>query len=113
MRGRAYPGQVIVGPFGRHMDGRHPFLHILLFVLFVLVVAAIVVMLYRLFSRRQTGYAPAVALPGGPAADALAIVRLRYARGEIKRDEYLRMSSDFGAPAGTPDEPAPPASPPG
>ena len=103
----------MVGPYGRHFDGGHPFLHVLLMVLFVLLVAAIAVLLYRLLTRRQPGYAPVVSLPGAPAADALAIVRLRYARGEIKRDEYLRMSSDFGAPAGVRDEPASPAGAPG
>ena len=45
-----------------------------------------------------------------PADEALTHVRLRYARGELSRDEYLRMSADLGAPVV--DAPAPPPAPP-
>lgn len=46
--------------------------------------------------------------PAGPAAasldPALAELRLRYARGEVDRDQYLRLAADLG-PA--PPEPGP------
>lgn len=36
--------------------------------------------------------------PTAPADPALERVRMRYASGEIGRDEYLRLSSDLGVP---------------
>jgi uncharacterized membrane protein len=42
---------------------------------------------------------PGGGFPGGSSLDrALALLRLRYARGEISRDEYLQASADLGAP---------------
>ena len=44
--------------------------------------------------------------PGG--LDPLAVARMRYARGEIGRDEYVQLAQDLGdAPAAEP--PTPPA----
>ena len=37
--------------------------------------------------------------PGGPVADPRAILDARYAKGEITRDEYLRMRADLEGPA--------------
>ena len=50
----------------------------------------------------------------GPAVDpALGELRLRYARGEIDRDEYARRAGDLGYPVSPPPGPPPPgASPP-
>jgi uncharacterized membrane protein len=48
----------------------------------------------------------------GPVDDrdeALAALRLRYARGEITRDEFLQVSEDLGGPPTPP--PAPPLPP--
>ncbi|HYY81319.1 MAG TPA: SHOCT domain-containing protein, partial [Actinomycetes bacterium] len=46
----------------------------------------------------------------GPRPDAaLDIARARYARGELSREEYLRILQDLGAPP----PPAPPEPPPG
>jgi len=109
------------GPYLAHGGHDHPWAHVLFFILLVLVIAAVVLFLYRLATRPRTGLTQLVPATGaGAAAEALNIVRLRYARGEIKRDEFLRMSADFGAapePAtggptagaavsGTPDSPA-------
>ena len=42
------------------------------------------------------------ARPAPPAeGDALAILRLRYARGEISRDEFLQANADLGGGAVT------------
>lgn len=49
----------------------------------------------------------AVAAPlatGGPAGDPLGVLRMRYARGELNRDEYLQASTDLGAPPGADGE---------
>jgi uncharacterized membrane protein len=39
--------------------------------------------------------------------DALAVLRMRYAKGEIERDRYLQATADLGGRAET--EPPPPA----
>ena len=41
---------------------------------------------------------------GGPAGDPLGVLRMRYARGELGRDEYLQASADLGAPPGADGE---------
>ncbi|MDQ2961003.1 MAG: SHOCT domain-containing protein [Candidatus Dormibacteraeota bacterium] len=42
--------------------------------------------------------------PGGPQSPALAELDMRYARGEVPRDEFLQRRADLGG--------APPAGPP-
>src|SRR4051812_22256948 len=48
---------------------------------------------------------------GGTRGGALAELDLRYARGEVGRDEYLQRRADLGGPAAPGGEPgaAPPA----
>ncbi len=50
--------------------------------------------------RSQPSTSPGV--PGGaPTPDpALERARVRYAGGEISREEYLRLAADLGAPVG-------------
>jgi uncharacterized membrane protein len=63
--------------------------------------------------RRMTAMrlSPALAPGGGvPHADpAVESARLRYAKGEITREDYLRIAADIGAPAPEPPEPSPEA----
>jgi uncharacterized membrane protein len=84
-------------------------------VLLLLLIALLVVGVVWLVRRLQIGSAavPAVAagttaaLPvAGPAADpALAALRLRYARGEVSRDDYLQAIEDLtGAVGGAGDQ---------
>ena len=60
--------------------------------------------------------APVTGVVGSPD-DALALVRLRYARGEMSRDDFLQTSTDLGGvlvaapPTNMPGE-VPPAPPP-
>ena len=64
-------------------------------VLFLLPVLAVAV--YSLV-RMSRGTARPRQLPvAGPDA-AVDSVRLRYARGEIDRDEFIRVATDLGAP---------------
>ena len=52
--------------------------------------------------------APAAPLAAaGPSGDPLGVLKMRYARGELGRDEYLQASADLGAPPGADGEPAP------
>ena len=82
-----------------HDHQGHPFLWLLLILLFVPLIAFAVYTLVRL--TRGGGAASASA---GPDA-AVESVRMRYARGEIDRDEFIRVATDLGAP--------PPAAAPG
>lgn len=68
-------------------------------------VAGVVFLALRASGRPIGGGRPA---PAGPAVDpAASELRLRYARGEVGRDEYLRTAADLGV--AVPDEPAPPS----
>ena len=78
-----------------HVHHGHPFLWLVLFLLFIALIAFAVYSLFRLTRRGGTA-APEAPPPGGDAA--LESVRMRYARGEIDRDEFIRVSTDLGAP---------------
>ena len=70
-------------------------------------VALGVALALRLVSRLPTGGDSAGPRP--PAFDpALNELRVRYARGEVSRDEYLRAASDLGAPIPPSESPSPP-----
>jgi uncharacterized membrane protein len=75
---------------------------IVLLLLLALLVAA-VVWLVRYFSRG--GFAPAAAGPALPAAPAgsdpaIAALRMRYAKGEVSREEFQHAMEDLGGVAG-------------
>lgn len=92
--------------FERGHDGLWaPYLVNGLFKLLVLAaLIALAVWAVRQFSRGGQGRAPAAAVAAPPSA-ALEEVRMRYARGDITRDDFVRMSRDLGGPA-LPPEPA-------
>lgn len=91
------------------MDGRfYPYhaggpslLAWLVFAVLVALLALAVAYAATRLGRGRVSAAPAVV---APADDALAVLRLRYARGEIAREEYLRASDDLsgGAPPTAP-----------
>ncbi len=91
----------------RNGGGPHPFAW--LFIIVVIALVALVVYWAIRYMRRPLAQA---AVSGGvPGQNVLAIVALRYANGEIDRDQYLRMSADLGGPAvPAAPEPPPPAS---
>ena len=101
-RGR---GQQFFGPGGPGDPGGRRFVHFhhdrpLTWLLVALLVALIVVLaawLATRLARRGTGPQPGAAV-AVPLDGALDTVRLRYARGEIAREEFLRLSADLGAP---------------
>jgi uncharacterized membrane protein len=82
---------VHAGFYGQVHHG-HPFFWFLLFLLFLTLVAFAI---YSLVRMTRESAAP-VATPRTDAA--LESVRMRYARGEIDRDEFIRVSTDLGAP---------------
>ena len=111
----------LIALFGRFGPGYGPrggwlfaLLPLLIFGLLVALVAAAVVLLLRRppagppGSRPWPGQAP---WAGPRPDDALQIARARYARGELSREEFLRIARDLGAPpppeAGPPPPPGP------
>jgi len=69
----------------------------------VLLVLLVVLVVYLISGRtKRASPAPpsAAATPRlpKPSEDALEIARLRYARGDISRDEYLQMKADLQPP---------------
>ena len=120
MNDRIEPG----GPFGpdglqRTHDVLGPALFIerlVLPVICLLVVVLLAFLLYRLLSKSPGGWS-------GHHSTALRELEMRYARGEIGRDEFLQRRSDLASPifpppttalpppspaAGPPPPPAPP-----
>ncbi|MGI8425005.1 MAG: hypothetical protein ACR2FO_00060 [Actinomycetota bacterium] len=111
------PGQFqepFQGPFynGGHdmLCASHGLVAWLLLLLFAVLVVAVIFALIKLAKRRPaSGVAPVAAF--APTDPALQELRLRYARGDIAREDYLQRGADLGDP-----NPAaratPPASPP-
>jgi uncharacterized membrane protein len=118
-RGYRKAAQMIV----RHFYGRPGFGYrgpgvirlLILAVLVALLIVAVVRLLYmrRAFAARSQGWRQRQwgAGPGGPglrrgADPAIHELRLRYARGELSREEFLERSHDLGAPGGGEPPPA-------
>ena len=96
------------GPyFAHHHDGGHPFAWILFFLLLALVVALVTWVVLRFADGRLGQSRRVVVASGPPVDDPLTAVRMRYARGEIDRNEFLRISNDLGGPPEQPGEEAP------
>ncbi len=85
------------GGFGGGMMGGHPLMALfgcLLFLFLVALVVWAIVVLVR-HGRRGKPAAAESAAAAPRSEDALEIARLRYARGEITRDEYLALRDDL------------------
>jgi uncharacterized membrane protein len=54
---------------------------------------------------RQAGTMSGVLPPASRPDSAVEQVRMRYARGEITRDEFVQLMSDLGSPPGEPGLP--------
>jgi hypothetical protein len=103
MDGRAPFGRGGYGPgygpyFVHHGGGGHPLAWILFFLLLALVVALVTWLVLRLADGRFGQSRRLVLASGPPIDDPLTAVQMRYARGEIGRKEFLRISSDLGGP---------------
>ena len=89
------------GGAGWGMMGRHPLMGLFGLLLSLLLVALVVwaiVVLVRHGRRSKTAQAVSAAdssLTAPKNGDALEIVRLRYARGDISRDEFLSLRDDL------------------
>ena len=87
-------------PGFEHHGGGHHWITMLLFVLLVAALIALAISAARLAFRR-----PSKGAPASGADDALGTLRMRYARGEIGRDEFLLAHADLGG-GQPPPEPA-------
>lgn len=97
------------GPFGYRWE-RSDYWWVANFVWLLLIaalVAVAVIFVLRLAGRPPTG--GGTAGPSRPAFDpAVNELRLRYARGEVSREEFLQAAGDLGAPGPPPEPPSPP-----
>jgi uncharacterized membrane protein len=81
--------------------------HIIFMVLLFALIAMLVVWLLR--GGRHGGVLHEHATPARASVDtALQEARMRYARGEMTREEFLQISTDLGGPAMVPPETPPP-----
>lgn len=81
------------------------------FALQLVIVLGIVWLVASLLLGSRLGRKPAAAaagpvLPPRAGDDALAVLRMRYAKGEIERDQYLQATADLGGEAKPPPPPA-------
>ncbi len=98
------------GPYMDHGVGWWFFAAVMPLLLFGLLVALIVWAVLHFNRTPGSNALPPPPPPPGPRMDpALEEVRLRYARGEMSREEFLERFRDLG---GAHPEPPPPASPP-
>jgi putative membrane protein len=100
----------------RH-DGWADAFHALSTIAFVALLILLVIAVVQWLRRGPHTLTPAVAAPAPtprPATDqALSEARLRYARGELTREQFLQISMDLGGDVVyTPAPPAPPPQPP-
>ena len=93
----------------RHFAGHHALGVLLILLIAAVLIGAVVFVAVRLASRRPghgggRGYAYGWKGPMGPGPmmygrdPALEHARVRYARGELTRDDYLRLVNDLGGP---------------
>jgi len=104
MPNRFFPGYQV-----RRFDWGVEIFHIIFMALLIAVVVMLVVWLVR-GSQRGHLFHDHVAVPPGRAVSdtALQEARMRYARGEMSREEFLQISTDLGGPAAVqPPEPPP------
>jgi uncharacterized membrane protein len=83
-------------PYLEHAGDGHPFSSLLIFLLFALVVGVIAALLFRWAANRRAGTLRLAPATGGLTEDALRVVRMRYARGEIDREQFLQTTDDLG-----------------
>lgn len=97
-------------PYWEHAGNGHPVVWLFFFLLLAVVVGVAAAFMFRRRAAHRVGALRLVPAAGGPAADALGIVRLRYARGEIDREQFLQATADLGGSGGDPTA-EPPAAP--
>lgn len=100
--------------FGRgiqYAPAHHWMAGVVMLVMFAVLIAVIVWAVIRITRTDALRRGPALTAPplppavAAPAEDAaLTALRVRYASGEINRDEYVRVASDLGVTPTPPPE---------
>ena len=117
---RPYNGRAMYGrggyppmqnPYWEHAGNGHPFLWLLFFIVLAVVVGLVAAFVFRRLAGRQGGALRLAPAAGGQAADALGVVSMRYARGEIDREQFLQATADLGGSGGYPTAEPPPDAP--
>ena len=85
---------------GGHHGGQHTLAWVIFGLLLALLLVAIVSLALDAYYRSQGSRPFTKGLPAGmvPGGRALAVLDVRYARGEISRKDYLRAREDLGTP---------------
>ena len=94
--------------FGHHGYGWWVLGGLLWLIVVAALITAAVVIGIRLTRRELPVHAPGLAGGPRPPDPAIAELRMRYARGEIARDEYVQRAADLGDAAPPPPPPPPP-----
>ena len=82
------------GFFVGHGGGGHHVFGILFLVAFLIAIVVLVVFVVRWARRGPPARVPAAPAPTSTDA-AVAAARMRYARGELSREDFLRISADL------------------
>ena len=101
------------GPYVQHDAWWQSGAHLLPLLLLVVLIGVIVWGVRRLSSTGALAFAGGGTRPGAPGTptgppprdEALEALRVRYARGELDRTDFLERSADLGGPP-NPDAPA-------
>ncbi len=95
-------GSILADQHNRFGEHGHRTLRILIFLLFLALIGTVIWLVVREVKRRRTpslAQTPTGVVTTAAPDAALEQLRMRYARSEIGRDEYLGMVQDLG---GTP-----------
>lgn len=92
-----------------YIDGWHPVAVVILGWLPPLLLLAAVAAVF-VWTPRRANAESLTSRPGAPGRDeALETARIRFARGDIDREEYLRLIGDLGGPVRASEQPVAPS----
>jgi uncharacterized membrane protein len=94
------------GGFHRVDGVGHDVFHVIFGIALLALVVLLAIWLVQSIRRTSLPTAYGSPLPGARADAALEEARVRYARGDITREQFLEISRDLGGPVPPPEPPA-------